>query len=400
MDYNPFSPEVRQDPFPYYRELRRSKPVSYVEPIGMYAIARYADVRFVFQHPELFSSSVMGGAMQPESGGPRSQLMGGSIGGSLIGSDPPEHTKLRKIVNRGFTPSRIRALEPRIREINDDLIARFENQPDFDLVADLAIPLPVTVIAEILGIEPERRQDFKRWSDAVIVGGTGTPTPEARAALGPLLLEAAQYLQKVIAERRRSPRGDLISALVRAEAEEGTLTAQQVISFTMLLLIAGNETTTNLLGNAMLALHQHPRELERVRATPSLIPRMIEEALRFDSPVQFVFRRATRDVELSGSKIPEGSGVMQMIGSANRDEERFPEPDRFDITRDASGHLGFGFATHFCLGSPLARLEARIALEGLLKRLPRLELLDPDCERVDSILVRGPKRLRFSIDSH
>lgn len=400
MEYNPFAPEVRQDPFPYYRELRRAGRVAWVEGLGMYAVPHYQDVRFVFQHPGLFSSGVMAGAVQPETGGRRSQMMGGSIGGSLIGNDPPEHTRLRKIVNRGFTPTRIRALEPRIRQIADDLIAKLEGAREFDLVQELSMPLPVTVIAEILGIEPERREDFKRWSDAVIVGGTGTPSPEERAKFGPLLLEASQYLHHVAAERRREPREDLISALVREEADEGALTPQQVISFTMLLLIAGNETTTNLIGNAMLALHHWPGERERVRANPALIPRMIEETLRYDSPVQFVFRRTTREVELGDTKIPEGARVMQLIGSANRDESRFPDPDRFDIDRDASGHLGFGFATHFCLGAPLARLEARIVFESLFQRLPRLELLDPDCERIDSMLIRGPKSLRFAALAH
>jgi cytochrome P450 len=254
-------------------------------------------------------------------------------------------------------------------------------------VRDLAVPLPVIVIAEILGVDPERRNDFKRWSDSLVfsgamMGGLDNSREEFRA-----------YFGEVIAERRREPRDDLISAITRAE-EADTLTAAEVMSFALLLLIAGNETTTNLIGNAMLALLDHPEQLDRVRADTSLVPAMVEEALRYQSPVQLIFRSCVRDTEVGGSLIPAGASVIPMYASANRDERHFPEPDTFDITREnARDHVAFGYGPHFCLGAPLARLEAQVAFEELLPRLSDIRMAEETVEWLPSPLIRGPARL-------
>jgi cytochrome P450 len=261
------------------------------------------------------------------------------------------------------------------------------------LVADLAIPLPVTIIAEILGVDPAQKDDFKRWSDWIVMDFMGQITEEMRPEVERDMDAFMAYFEVAVGERRAQPRDDLISALIRAETEEQALTADEVLAFIVLLLVAGNETTTNLIGNAVRALLDHPEQLERMQRDPSLVPNAIEEALRYDPPVQFLLRRAARDVEIAGAVIPENALVMVSFASANRDERKFADPDRFDVTRDAQGHLAFGHGIHFCLGAPLARLEARIALEEILARLPNLRRLDDTLELVDSPFLRGPRRL-------
>jgi cytochrome P450 len=413
--FDPFDDVQRDDPYPTYAALRRQQPVTLVEKRAAYAIARYADVEFVLRHPELFSSSAMqtalagsfalpaGASLSPRELariGELVQAMPTLTGGpdaprSIISSDPPQHAPMRSLVNRGFTPRRIAQLERRVREIARELAGALARKPEFDVVSEYFVPLPVTVIAELLGVERERAADFKRWSDTVVSGATG-----GAASLGLLqvlenLAELSQYLTNVVEQRRRRPADDLVSTLIRAEEGETALTAAEIVMFVLLLLVAGNETTTNLLGNTLLASFAHPDELARARAEPARIPRLLEEVLRYDGPIQFLFRRATRDVELSGVTIPAGSLVMPLLGSANRDEAQFAHAERFDPSRDTAGHLAFGLGIHFCLGASLARLEARIALEELLPRFARLECAEPRVEYIDSYLVRGPRRLRL-----
>jgi len=389
MDYNPFAPAVKENPYPYYAYLRCHAPAYRVEPFGFWAISRYEDVDYVVRNPQLFSSAalmtVMLGDLNPVPEAP-----------SLISSDPPVHTRLRKLVNRAFTPRLISALEPRLRAITSQLIRRVTSEGEFDLIADLAIPLPVIVIAEMLGVEPERRGDFKRWSDDLVYAvnsASGVLAEEDRARIRQSTTEFRTYFQNTIAARRREPKEDLITGLVRAEEEQQALTSDEILGLTTLLLIAGNETTTNLIGNAILALLDHPTELAKVRADSSLVPNLVEETLRYDTPVQNIFRQTTGDVEMAGTTIPAGTPLLLLYGSANRDERKFPDPDRFDVTRDIQGHLGFGYGIHYCLGAQLARLEAKVVLEALLFHLPPWSRKEDCIQRVDSFLVRGAKTL-------
>ena len=380
-------PDVRENPYPYYAELRRNHPVYPLGEQGAVAVSRYEDVAFVLRSHDHFSSAAMGS-------------LAGS-GEMLIGSDPPGHTRLRSLVNRAFTPAMVAALEPRIREVTAELLDLAGSPGEIELVSELANPLPVTIIAEILGVDPALRDDFKRWSHSTVSGSPGsrTASDDERSRVSKDRQEFSDDFRQAIEERRREPREDLISALVRAEDEEHALTADEVLAFTQLLLIAGNETTTNLIGNMVLALLEHPEQLQRVMDDRSLIPNTVEEALRYDSPVQFLFRVAAHDVELAGTTIKQGTAVLPLYASANRDERKFPDPDRFDVTRNTQGHLAFGYGIHFCLGAPLARLEAKVALDELLNRCPRLARKGANVDRLDSIFLRGLKQLPLTFDT-
>jgi cytochrome P450 len=277
-------------------------------------------------------------------------------------------------------------------------VAKLRRGEPFDVIRDLAVPVPTIVIAELLGVEAERRADFKRWSDALIAATGGAARAAGFLASGMLeaIREFAEYFVEVAERRRREPRQDLVSVLLDAQHRDGALEPMELVMFALLLLVAGNETTTNLIGNAANALLDHPRELERVRRDPALAANLVEETLRFDGPVQLLFRRATRDLELAGTRIAAHQIVVPLLGSANRDERHWgADAEEFRATRDAQGHVGFGFGVHFCLGASLARLEARCALEALVPELPRFRRREREVEYVDSAIIRGPRRVEL-----
>lgn len=373
---------------------RSGRPRSHKRPrFGkLYTVSRFDEVSYVLRHPEIFSSEVMGGS-QPEVMNDEGDIAPTS--GALIAHDPPEHTRQRSIVNQGFTPRRIAALEPQIRKNAEELFAAFDERGECDLMAEFANPLPVSAIADMLGLDPARRDDFKRWSTALIVGSTRPGEGGSYASNWELFREFRSYMTQVIEERRENPGDDLISTLVRTGEGEGILDPEQVISFASLMLAAGSETTTNLIGNAMLALFRDKDLLKRVQDDPKLIPALIEESLRHDSPVQLTMRLAMCDTEVAGTEIPKGAIVATLLASANRDETHFEDPNRFDIDRPTPNHLAFGFGNHFCIGASLARLEGRVALEMILGRLPQIELtVSPDAiEPHGSFLIRGPRIL-------
>ena len=443
--FNPFDPEFVRDPYPTYARLRsegaveriqigprqilaigvavirmqrkqgtslrdgfrmlrqrsrarRSRPDSKPTPsfrTRIYTVSRYDEVSYVLKHAEIFSSEVMGGS-QVEVISAEGDISPTS--GSLIAHDPPEHTRQRNIVSRGFTPRRIAQIEPQIRKNAEELFARFEDRGHCDLMEEFANPLPVSVIADLLGLDPDRRDDFKRWSTALIVGSTRPGESGGFSGNLELFREFRSYMTDEIAKRRQDPGDDLISTLIHSGEGEGILEPEQVISFASLLLAAGSETTTNLIGNAMLALLRNPDQLEHVRHDPGLLSNLIEETLRYDSPIQLTARLATQSSEVGGVTIPRGSIVIALLASANRDATQFENPDRFDLDRPAPAHLAFGMGNHFCIGASLARLEGRIALEMILTRLRGLALTSDEVERHGSFLVRGPGTLPLRFD--
>lgn len=379
MEFDPFAEDVAADPYPHYARLRRESPLYWSEQRHIWILTRFDDVVALTRNTADFSSS-------------RGRDYSGSDDRMLILTDPPQHSQMRHLVSKVFTPRRVAEMEPRIQEITDELLSAALARGAFDLVADLAYPLPTMVIAEILGVPVEDRADFKRWSDDVITAAS-LPEQPVGGRSGHLAMTA--YFERVIKERRQAPKEDLISGLVAAsDAETTGLSAREVVNFCNLLLIAGNETTTNLLSNAMAALQANPAECAKVRTQPSLVPALVEEALRFDGPVQYIARMTTREVEVLGQTIERGTWVFLYLASADRDEARFPDPDRFWIERPDNDHIAFGLGPHFCLGAPLARLEAQVALRTLFQRLPGLAA-DParPASRHPSSMLRGFQRM-------
>jgi len=379
--YNPFAARVKENPYPYYDWLRREAPVYYSQEHGFFVVSRYADVSAVLKNPIVFSSAK---GIGPEKS-PGIPMM--------ITNDPPVHTRLRSLVNKVFTPRMVAQLEPRIEAICNELIDAVVQQGSFDLVQEFAYPLPVIMIAEILGVEPSQRDNFKRWSDDVIHSLAGSAHGHDQMRMMQSMAEFAAYFGSAIEERRRAPKADLISALVAAHGlGEGSLSTGEMVAFCLLLLVAGNETTTNLIGNGALALMQNPEQVAKLRARPALIPSAVEEALRYDAPIQCFFRTTSQETVLHDVMIPADSKVLVSYAAANRDPDQFSDPDRFDIERAPNNHLAFGLGIHFCLGAPLARLEGQVAARTLLQRLHNLR---PDParpqERIDNPLLRGLK---------
>ncbi len=386
--FDPFDPETRRDPFALYARARREHPVLRHAGTPITSVFRHADVLAILRDAEIWSNRIeppgVDRASLPEP--------------SMLGQDPPAHTRLRGLVNQAFTPRIIRSLEPRLQAVADELVAAAVAEGEVDLVEALAYPLPVIAIAEIIGIPAEDRAQFKRWSDVAVQGlGNALFVPPTAARLeqvNAMFSEMSGYFSTLAEARRRAPREDLLTGLVQAEVEGSRLTHAEMIRMLVLLLVAGNETTTNLIGNAVLELLAHPDALARLRAEPALLPSAIEEVMRFASPVQMDPRRATRDVELHGEPIAAGELVVCWIGSANRDEDVFDDPERFDVGRAENRHLGFGFGPHYCLGANLARLEAEVAIGTLLARTRTFERVgDEPLPLHPSIVFRGVTRL-------
>jgi cytochrome P450 len=355
-----FAEENALNPFPWYREMRESALVHFDQRFSSWNVFGYGDVQRVLSEHTTFSSEYGGQAGRDP------------LASSLINTDPPRHRQLRTLVTQAFTPRAVAQLGPRISQITHELLDRVAGAGEMDLVGDLAYPLPVIVIAEMLGIPTEDRDRFKRWSDAIVSGSDEGLAQTVGEGTNPHV-EMATYFMQMIERRRQEPQDDLISALLAAQIDGEHLSQMELLGFCILLLIAGNETTTNLIGNAILCLDEHPDALERLRDEPELWPSAIEEVLRYLSPVQSMYRVAKTDATLGDQEIRAGQFVIAWIGSANRDEVQFPAADTFDITRTPNRHLAFGHGIHFCLGAPLARLEASIALPAIVERLPNLK---------------------------
>ncbi|MBA3546654.1 MAG: cytochrome P450 [Nannocystis sp.] len=392
-----FSPEAANDPYPLFARMQREAPVQRLERYGWWAVSRHADVSMIMKRHDLFSSETGLERMRPPHLDDQAwEALEILRGRSMINADPPTHTRLRKLISAAFTPRAMMKLEGRLRRITSRLVDDIVARDGFDVVADLATPLPVTVIAEMLGIDPARGADFKRWSDDLVELSRLTReqrmTPEQTQRLVASRGELVDYLQAMIAVRREQPQGDLLSDLTRAEGEDRALTAEEVLGTAVLLLIAGNETTTNLIATGTHLLLDHPEALAALRAEPALIPNFLEEVLRHEGPVAMLFRRTTTPVTLSGVNIGKDELVLALVAAANRDPAQFPDPDRFDIRRDTRGHLGFGHGVHFCVGAPLSRLEGRLGFTELLGRAPPFSRVEAPAWG-DNTSLRGLRRL-------
>jgi len=388
VTFNPFSGDFRADPYPGLHALRAHDPVHFIDIPGLWFLTRYDDVVAALRDPRLSAERFQ--LTLPEM---QSSALISSLSTMMLLRDPPHHTRLRALVSKAFTPRIVENLRPRIQEIVDRLIDAVQPAGRMELMQDLAAPLPVVVIAQLLGIPVEDRAQFKRWSDALLVIADGTLAPAGFADAERSAAEFKEYLGGIIARRRAHPADDMISGLLAAQEREDRLTADELFSTCVLLLIAGHETTSNLIGNGMLALLRHLDQLALLRDNPPLIRGAIEELLRYESPVQLTSRVAKEDFEIRDKHVCKGQEVCLGLAAANRDPEEFAEPDRLDITRADNQHVAFGHGLHFCLGAPLARLEGQIAILTLLRRLPGLRLATDAVEWREGIMMRSLKAL-------
>ncbi len=390
--FNPWDEGFRANPYPHYKQLYSRPPYLLNLFMQLALVARYDDVNAVLRDHERMSS------VQPRMPGVEQQDLFGEVA-TVLFSDPPTHTRLRRLVSRAFTPKRIKDLDPRIREITNTLLDQVDARGELDIMADLATPLPVMVIAEMLGVPPQEYAQFKHWSDRIVEGDNTPPGMPLPAEVRQAYADLGGYFAREIERRRREPGEDLVSALVAAHEETDALTAAELQAFVVLLLLAGNETTTNLIGNGMLALGRHPEELTRLAGDLALLPGAIEEMLRYDGPVQSTVRYNKEAVEVGDTVIPAGSVVFAILAAANRDPAQFPDPDRFDITRAHNPHLAFGDGIHFCLGAALARLEGAIAFGSVITRFPKLRLAQPEAAVTykGSYFLRGLAALPMAI---
>jgi cytochrome P450 len=394
VSWSPIDRRLYEDPYPLYRRLREKDPVHRSRLDDLWILTRYDEINAVLRDPR-FSADDR--TVKGYEANRRKMIAAGLIEDreevpSMLRMDPPDHTRLRSLVSKAFTPRAVESLRPRVEGLVREMLDEAESRGEMDIVTDLGVPLPIIVIAEMLGIPAEDREHFKRWSDGVARGLNANTMEQVRVA-GAASKELEEYLRPIAEERRANPREDLLSSLLAAEEEGDKLSMDEVFATVILLLVAGNETTTNLIGNGMLALLEHPSELNRLRDQPDLIESAIEELLRWDSPVQATSRNAKEDLEFAGRKINKGAQLILHLGAANRDPAHFPEPNRLDIGRQENRHLSFSHGMHYCLGAPLARLESQVAIGQMVARFPNMRRKPVDLEWADNIILHGIKSL-------
>jgi cytochrome P450 len=386
--YQLLDPEVLANPYPLYRRLRTEAPVHWDPYLHAWVVTRYADVVTVLHHfsanrtptPEQFA------ALGLAELAPLSQLMVRQ----MLFMDAPDHTRLRGLASMAFTPARVEVLRSHIQEIVDSLLEPSVSAGRMDVINDLAAPLPAIVTAEMLGVPTSDSDQLKAWSaDFAEVLGNFQHNPDRASRTLKCVEEMTAYFRAVIQRMRDEPREGLINALITAEINGDRLTEEEIVANSIVTMVGGQETTTNLIGNGVLALLRHPDQLERLRSDLSLIPSAVEELLRYESPSQHTARLAPQDTELGGKQIRKGQAVIAVMGAGNRDPERFPDPDALDIARADNRHLAFGWASHFCFGAPLARIEGQIALEAIVRRLPGLALEPGPLVWRDNLGLRG-----------
>jgi cytochrome P450 len=400
---NPFLPEIIADPYPVYSHYRETDPVHWGiaanrQLSGAWYLFRYQDVMQVLEDRRFGREGHKVRDDVETAPVPKAyQGFSSMVSNWMVFRDPPNHTRLRLLVNQAFSPKTLENIRPAIIDIADSLLDRVWDWVEMDLIDDFAFPLPVMVIAALLGVDSEDRSIFREWALALQHASASRLTPsveiyeQAEAATQAFI----EYFQDAIAKRHTEPRQDLITALAKARYEGDKLNDEEILATCIHLLTAGHETTINLIAKGLLALLRNPEQIELLRSHPEFIPEAVEELIRYDSPVQMLSRWAYEDVEIGGKLIRRGDSVGLMLGSANRDPRRFDHPDLLDFQRQDNKHCGFGGGIHFCLGSALARAEAQISLNILINRLPKLHLIDKTVEWADNIVFHGPKHLRI-----
>jgi len=389
VGFDPYDYAVQEDPYPAYAWLRDNAPLYRHEDYGFWALSRHADIVAALRDESTFSSS-MGVSLDPAAWGEHARNTM-----SFLAMDPPDQTRLRSLVSRGFTPRRIKDLEVRIRELAGAYVDEVLERGSVDFIDSFAGKLPMDVISELLGVPAADRDELRRLADTLLHredGSRDVPKEGIEAAM-----TLFGYYADLLAQRRRSPADDLTSALATAEADGDRLTDQEIVGFLFLMIVAGNETTTKLLTNCVYWAYRNPDQLAGVLADRSLVPGWVEETLRYDSSTQLLARYLRADVTLHGELAPAGSQLVLLLGSANRDPRVFDDPDRFDIGRDTSQLISFGGGRHYCLGANLARLEARVALDEFVKRVGHLDVDESAAQRVHSVNVRGFARLPVTV---
>ena len=402
MQYNPSIPEARSDPFPLYKRLREEDPVHWSEPLDAWVLTRYDDVVAVLRDLRFSAQRTGARNRYAQQAMATAEEHGDAVAraNTMLTADPPEHTRMRLLISKAFLPRAVEKLRPHIQDIANELLDQVQEPGKLDLLLDFAYPLPMIVIAELMGVSTEDRAQFKRWSDDIVAtlgGAFVSPDLAGRGAQSGL--ELADYFREVIADRRRQPRDDLISVLVAGADRGDVLSEGQLLATCVVALVAGNETTRNLICNGMLALLQNPDQLEKLWNDPGLVSSAVEEMLRYAGPVQTTVRVATEDIDIAGTKVEKGQLVFTMVAAANRDPAYFRDPEKFDIARQNNHHVAFGSGIHACLGQPLARLEAQIAFSTLIRRVANPRLAIDDVEWGPSFILRGMKSLPITFDA-
>ena len=395
-EFNPLSPEFQANPYPYYEMLRANAPVFYWEGWNMWFLTRYDDCVAALKNPHfgheitrVMTREELGWGPQPETVLPVYDMQRQW----MLLKDTPDHTRLRTLVHKAFTPRMIELLRERAQRITDGLIDKAQPKGSMDLIGEFALLLPVTVIAEMLGVPPEDYEVLHGWSRDIADTLEFNESEETGKLASKATVEFSAYLRDLIDERRKAPKEDLISNLIAIEAEGDRLSEDEMVAMCILLLFAGHETTVNLIGNGTLALLRHPDQWEKLKADPSLVKTATEELLRYDSPVQITTRWIMEDTEFAGQQFRKGQSVATMFGAANHDPAKFVNPSQLDITRDPNPHTAFGNGIHFCLGAPLARMEGQIAFAALASRLPNLQLAVENPPYRDTYVLRGLAKL-------
>ncbi len=396
LGFRPDSLEFIADPYPVYAELRERHPVLYDEATDHWLVSRYADVNRLLRDRR-FGRTYLHVATHAEMGRPENPVdldpFWHLIRSGILDMEPPDHTRVRRLVQKTFTPRMVESLRPAIEGIVDRLVEEVRGAGEFDLVSRVAEPLPVEVIAEMLGVPESDRHLLRPWSAEICLMYELNPSEEFGRRAVRASVEFSDYLRDLSRERRRSPRDDLITALAQVVDEGERLTEDELIGTCVLLLNAGHEATVNVTGNGWWALLRNPDQLELLRSGPSLVPGAVEELLRYDTPLQMFERWVLEDVEVDGETIPRGAELGLLFGSANRDPDVFADPDRLDVTRERNPHMTFGAGIHFCLGAPLARVELETSFRTILRRLPRLELVEEPTWK-PAYIIRGLRELK------